>query len=1405
VIMATSFGILHLTDLHYGLASQELLFPNVRRIFFDDLKQLHRQCGPWDLVLFSGDLVQRGDSDEFLQLEKLLEELWRHFRQLNGAGVREPVLLAVPGNHDLQRLPAASAELRVLKALASGSDDNPEEVWDGLIEEPLSPYRKLVVQAFTNYSAWWDRCQFRGERRADLQISSGPLPGDFLATFQKDDACLGVVGLNTTFLQLTAGDFTNKLAIDARQFHGRYPGGGDAWIKNLDGCVLMTHQPPSWLAEINRKEVFNALIDVPGRFAAHYCGHLHLPKGETRGDGWSHSRRLIQGGSLFGLETRDGGDVRMHAYSASRIEINRGEEGQIRHWPRIAIQNQSGAWKFGRDQSFDLEDSDGGTRPERFPRLRATTRSDLFSSSPPIPDHTKGPPPKPMCQPDIGPLPTLDPGALFRRHFLGREDLLRDYEDALAGLFARAAGTPAPSRASEVQLMWFHGFGGMGKTWLLRQACVVAEKPPAAPQVVLIDWNLPEWHKPASSPPRDPREMFDAIAYRLTQLNGAEALDSYWQVRSEVESAWVRHCELHEQFEDAIIYLQQKGSGWRAANASADSPHATLAESGERSGDVVKHRRVLEREMRERRLWCDGDQDLAARLEDIRVHQHPFDLPDEGPQAGVFENWALEVTGSREAIAVQPCRVLCNSLQAVLRRLSPVRPLVLIFDTCELLPPVMDSWLRRLLGGPLDGKTPLLVLIGSRLRPDPYVEPGERIGWRQEIDAVRLRIVPFDEDVRFTVEQVAVALRMEQIPLPPDADLPVRLHRVTLGVPLAVGTLLELHRRGDLVLAELGAIDTTAGGAHDGASAARHVVEVVASRFLLHLEGRPEAAEDFRDIIALTLLRNADLQILGKFWNATWPANRLRALAQRYALLADGDLHPTVREFLRRHWRRNPPQHLLSLAMELHQVFRRVESPQRDLSTSRATWILNDLNLLGWSEGEQALPRFGRALVIFLAHNWDFSDLVELAKEIPALSPWAQSLQSAFVENARRCVFEVSKTSLQWLERQVTADWDTEERAYLDLLAGLTFARDEQHATAVQRFESGFERLASSVPRRDTFAQSYLNSVVALTDERQDIPLASRALVWVEKASIIEADVWNHEYYWLLHNAGRYVEAEAYCRRVITRDRSNLPARAFLGHIVGVHLDRPEGGEKEFRDGLEIDPTDRTLHFFLADLLTNQLQRFEEAESEYRKTLDGLLVRDDRRRVLCKLARLYSEHLNRLDAAGELLQEAVELSGKDADDELLNSAAWNFYLRSERLELAQEWAHTAVRKEPSNINVLHTLVAIQVRRDLWSHVVPNLCRWLCEVDREDFRTRWNDFHLTFLDTLKHGRGIEMADLILAQNDHPQWKVLESALRVAAGQRKDFAELHESLRPAAHQVLADIRAEFVTRPFPEVAD
>jgi len=81
------------------MPGQQSLWPNVEEMFLKDLDYLRTQVGPWDLVLFTGDITQRGTEPEFDAVDKLLQKLWSLFNNWDFA----PKLLAIPGNHDLVR------------------------------------------------------------------------------------------------------------------------------------------------------------------------------------------------------------------------------------------------------------------------------------------------------------------------------------------------------------------------------------------------------------------------------------------------------------------------------------------------------------------------------------------------------------------------------------------------------------------------------------------------------------------------------------------------------------------------------------------------------------------------------------------------------------------------------------------------------------------------------------------------------------------------------------------------------------------------------------------------------------------------------------------------------------------------------------------------------------------------------------------------------------------------------------------------------------------------------------------------------------------------------------------------------------------------------------------------------
>ncbi|MGA2114541.1 MAG: caspase family protein [Bryobacteraceae bacterium] len=335
-----TFSWLHLTDLHLGMDQQSSLLPALKDRFFEDLKSLHDRCGDWDLVIFSGDLTQSGKVEEYEQLDLFLGQMWERFRLLGC----KPSFLAVPGNHDLVRPNAKSPEVKLLSQWADDPDVQ-SEFWSN----PGSPYRATVEAAFRNYREWWDRAPHRPP------IHTGILPGDFSATIEKEGVRLGIVGLNSTFLQLTGGDYTGRLAVHASQFNKVCEDDGPKWIRSHRANLLVTHQPPDWLTP-DAREQLRAEITGYGYFVVHLFGHMHDARYVSSAEGGAPICRTSQGTSLFGLEYVSGGKTidRRHGYAAGRIKIE-GSTGSYSLWPRDALK-ASGQWNFGPDREFHLTD-----------------------------------------------------------------------------------------------------------------------------------------------------------------------------------------------------------------------------------------------------------------------------------------------------------------------------------------------------------------------------------------------------------------------------------------------------------------------------------------------------------------------------------------------------------------------------------------------------------------------------------------------------------------------------------------------------------------------------------------------------------------------------------------------------------------------------------------------------------------------------------------------------------------------------------------------------------------------------------------------------------------------------------------------------------------------------------------
>jgi WD40 repeat protein len=336
------FNWLHLTDLHLGMSGSEDLWPNVEDDFFEDLAFLTNRVGSLDLVLFTGDFVQRGSHDEFERIGRLLQG----FRDKLRATGSDPVFLAVPGNHDLVR--PNNTQDPALVALMSSWDD--ADVQNSFWEDSTSPHRKIVNEAFANYVEWWQNASVPKPE----VYTDGMLPGDFSATIEKDGAKIGVVGLNTAFLQLTGDNCEGRLALHIRQFHKATGGHGPNWVRKHHTCLLLTHHPPDWLTEAAQSRHLEGEIhSPPRRFALHLFGHMHEPQLRTVALGGAGARRRLQGCSLFAVEGwgEQKTGKRIHGYSIGQLDV---ATAKMRIWPRKVSERQGSFRQMDRDGSFSL-------------------------------------------------------------------------------------------------------------------------------------------------------------------------------------------------------------------------------------------------------------------------------------------------------------------------------------------------------------------------------------------------------------------------------------------------------------------------------------------------------------------------------------------------------------------------------------------------------------------------------------------------------------------------------------------------------------------------------------------------------------------------------------------------------------------------------------------------------------------------------------------------------------------------------------------------------------------------------------------------------------------------------------------------------------------------------------------
>ena len=298
--------------------------------------------GGCDVVFFSGDLTYSGSKRQFERVQDTMNQIWTCF------GKSKPQLLAIPGNHDVDRTRCRD-KARFLTETWATKQDVQEEFWS----DPDCLNRRTVRKAFHNYT----KCVQSLDSRPPAK--DGILPGEFSSSLNIGEFKLGVLGLNTAFKQLTGEDVRKELSMSPRQLDAltEEAGGLETWTTNHDLTILLSHHSSNWLDKPSRKW----LRSIKRKYNLfHLCGHTHSRK--EYGINQSEKDHLsLQGSSFFGLEfLGDRGKERRHGYVGGEILLVDGRQ-MLRLWPRTTT--------FPRDHRiipdhycFDLEPSKEHTK-----------------------------------------------------------------------------------------------------------------------------------------------------------------------------------------------------------------------------------------------------------------------------------------------------------------------------------------------------------------------------------------------------------------------------------------------------------------------------------------------------------------------------------------------------------------------------------------------------------------------------------------------------------------------------------------------------------------------------------------------------------------------------------------------------------------------------------------------------------------------------------------------------------------------------------------------------------------------------------------------------------------------------------------------------------------------------------
>ena len=367
--------LLHMSDLHLGRSVVQAprqggdVWRSLEALLLPDLVRTldEQEMGP-DLVILTGDLAATGHPADYAEVDRFLERLLGELERRAG---RCPVLLAVPGNHDVSR-PTDPVQHSRLQVLRRHDGDGPEA---RSLREQLWERRdaRLIEPLFAGYAPWAQRRVFSWLCPDELGMEPGVahlrslhrshVPGDFSAVIEKDDLRLGIVGLNSAWTAFDGELRPGEVVLPSEQIEAALGEGGPSrWGGGAHEHMLLTHHGPEWFSEASLAALSGHGAIV--RFAVQLCGAGHAERARRLDE--LDLPTLLRGRPLFahGIAPRGGPS----GYRLGRIRAGEPVDARVRVLVPIPAR---GAWRYADEaerEASELPRPSGGQEPSWWAR-----------------------------------------------------------------------------------------------------------------------------------------------------------------------------------------------------------------------------------------------------------------------------------------------------------------------------------------------------------------------------------------------------------------------------------------------------------------------------------------------------------------------------------------------------------------------------------------------------------------------------------------------------------------------------------------------------------------------------------------------------------------------------------------------------------------------------------------------------------------------------------------------------------------------------------------------------------------------------------------------------------------------------------------------------------------------------